>query len=363
MLVLFGLIPATLCFAALLGLGVSRQAPAWTISFSATFLVFGPSFFCILISPHRKVGVWGGVLALWSLGLFLAMPVYFPGERTESVRMGLAVVTRSSQEPLVDSVTDLLPEEPSVAMPPVPEAAAIAPPPRFEPIHLEDGQIALPYEGDGRNLSVPVVFENGDRVVDTYQMMLDTGATYTTLPLSVLKELGITVMPTDPTITLHTANGKRTAQLVLIDRVWLGDLLIEGVAVSTCDDCSSSETVGLLGLNVANAYNTTIDADRREVIFSARARHSRKLDVRPFVDLNLAFARLPGGRVQVTASAENTARRNIRSLSVGVKCEEEEWAIDLGSLEAFDAVTRTRRLPLHEPCDTYMVTGLSDATW
>ena len=77
--------------------------------------------------------------------------------------------------------------------------------------------------------------------------MLDTGATYTTLPSGVLLRLG-RMPPTEaPRLTLNTANGERSAQVVLVDRVWLGDLHLDGVAVTSCEDCASSDNAGLLG--------------------------------------------------------------------------------------------------------------------
>ena len=71
----------------------------------------------------------------------------------------------------------------------VAEAVVVERPP---PKPLQQDEIALPVEGEGRRLSIPVVFEHGERTVEVW-MLLDTGATYTTLPMEVLDQLGLRV--------------------------------------------------------------------------------------------------------------------------------------------------------------------------
>ncbi|MCA9570611.1 MAG: sigma-70 family RNA polymerase sigma factor, partial [Myxococcales bacterium] len=148
---------------------------------------------------------------------------------------------------LARALTDLLPDEPEVAAPELAAAIELEEPrlPPSEPIG--DHQIVLPYEGEGRNLAIPVVFQHGDQEIEV-MMMLDTGATYTTLSDELLTRLGIQQKPNDPVIRLHTANGEREAHILSVEHVWLGDLRLDGVALATCDECSRKDTAGLLGL-------------------------------------------------------------------------------------------------------------------
>lgn len=357
-----GTVPAALAYAAMLGLGLHRHAPAWVISFSATVLVFGPPLVSATLAWRGRVPVFALFVGTWSLGLLSAMPVYFPGERRQAVVTGMSLVGGGEAwEGVAQAVADSLPNEPKVASPEVPEAPLVVEPSLPPAAPLDDHQIALPYEGAGRRLSLPVVFGHGSRSVER-EMMLDTGATYTTLPLSVLRDLGAEPSADAPTITLHTANGEREAQVVLLDTVWLGDLAVHGVAVATCEACASSDTVGLLGLNVTGNFNITIDADRREVVLSQRASDNRRLDVSPFAELAANLSRYPGGRMEVEVDLTNHARRDVVAASAEIRCGDRSFEVDLPAVGALSAATVRRRLPEHAPCDRYQVALLS-ARW
>jgi clan AA aspartic protease (TIGR02281 family) len=346
----------------MLGLGLHRHAPAWVISLTATVLVFGPPIVAAAMSARARVPLFGTVLGFWSIGILGAMPVYFPGERRQAVVTGMSLVGLGpGWELLARAVADELPGEPQIAEPEVPEATALVEAVLPAPAPLEDHQIALPYEGAGRRLSVQVTFENGENVLDA-DMMLDTGATYTTLPLETLAALGIVPDDDDPTIYLHTANGEREARVVLLDGVWLGDLQVRGVAVATCEACASADTVGLLGLNVTGGYNMMIDADRHEVVFTTRTDQNRRLDIAPFTELSASLSRYPGGRMEVVVRLASTADRPIRAAKAEIRCEDNSWSVELGDVPADGEISVRRRLPEHETCDRYQV-ALQSATW
>lgn len=358
----FAMVPGVVTWAAMLGLGVARQGAAPAVALTATMLVFAPAILVGAMQRDGRTGRVGVVLFCWSSILFLSLPLYFPGERRDAVATGMGLLTGDFQaEGVAKRISDALPDEPDLAIAQVPQAvpveAEVLPP----AAPLDDHEIALPYEGEGRRLSVPVVFDHEGVTVESF-MMLDTGATYTTLPQSVLARLGAVPAADAPEIVLHTANGERTAKVVLLDRVWLGDLHLDGVAVTTCEDCANDETDGLLGLNVTGAYNTTIDADRREVIFSQRASFNRRLDLRPFADLQARFIRYPGGRVEVVVDLDNRSARDASSVAARVTCDASEWMVELGALPANDALSLRRRLPRHERCETYQII-LDDARW
>jgi hypothetical protein len=306
------------------------------------------------VTRRERLVIFGLVALAWAAALLLqVLPVYFPGERREAVAAGIAVLGLGRFDDVARSLADRLPAEPVVARPRAPEAAAmvtVAPP----PLRPTADQIALPFEGEGRTLAVPVVVEHGGTSLEVY-MMLDTGATYTTLPLDVLGRLGAEPGPSDPSIELHTANGDRHAQLVLLDRVWLGDQPVEGVAVATCDRCASTETVGLLGLNVAGGFNVTIDADRREMLFQRRQALDRVLDVKPFLHLDASFVRFPAGRVEAEVRLDNPRERALHDVVAGIRCGDRNWTVPIGSVPPVGRLSATRRLPLHDPCATYEV--------
>jgi hypothetical protein len=354
--------PGVLAYAALIGLGVGRHGHAFAVALASSTLLFAPPAMASFFAERNRAGIFLFTMTGWASLLLAVLPVYFPGERREAVAMGLTVLLGGAdREAMAMAVADQLPDEPGVAdaQLPVARAPVEAPPPPGQP--LGDDEIALPYEGEGRRLSVPVVFQQGEKTHETF-MMLDTGATYTTLPQEVLRDLGRMPGPDAPRLTLNTANGVREARVVLIDRVWLGDLELHGVAVTTCEDCASTENAGLLGLNVAGGFNVKIDADRREVVFSTRSSFNRHLDVRPFTDLDGRFIRYPGGRVEMVLGLNNRADRDIGGGAVRVACGGESWLVDLSTIAVGASAEVKRRLPQHVGCDPYEIT-LDSAWW
>ena len=161
-------------------------------------------------ATHRARAFFAATLA-WTLAGLAVLPVYFPGERRDAVSAGLSLLMGSAGwEDFAERVADSLPEEPELAAPELAQAVEVVPAPLPPARDLLDHEIVLPYEGEGRNLAIPVVFQRGDVELEVL-MMLDTGATYTTLPTDVLAKLGLSERPDDPVLRLHTANGERDA--------------------------------------------------------------------------------------------------------------------------------------------------------
>lgn len=359
---LFAGLASIVPFLTLIGLGAHRHAAPLAVSGSAVVLVYVPAALVAGTWGKEKALAAASTLLAWSLALFLLFPVYFPGERRQAMSTGIGLLgLDSGWFGLPETLAENLPEEPALAEPEVAEAALVEVPEVPAAAPVREDQIALPYEGEGRRLQIPVLFEHAGRELEV-QMMFDTGATYTTLGRAQLDALGVTIPANAPTIELHTANGVRTSEVVLLDAVWLGDLQTGGVAIAVCDECVGDDTVGLLGLNVSGGYNLHIDADRREVIFSRRAAFDRKLDVKPFVDLDASFTRFPGGRVEVSVTVENLAHRPIERFTTSVRCEDQQWSVQLEGIDADEAVSERRKLPRHEPCAQYEI-GVLSARW
>lgn len=346
-----GALCGAVAFTALVGIGLGRDMPLEAALATAGFLTLAPPIGVALAQTRGdRLTLLGATMFVWSAGLAATLPAYIEADLAVAVADGADMIqTGGSPLPMAHPVD-------SQALPTAAIASLAA-----EAEVADNGVISLPYEGEGRRLSVPVVFGHEGRELDV-EMMLDTGATYTTLPMDQLALLGIFPDNTAPSLTLHTANGVREAQVVLLDSVWLGDLQIKGVAIATCDECASSGSAGLLGLNVVGGFNVTIDADVREVLFSSRRHHDRKLDIKPFSDLNASFSRFPGGRVEVEVVLENRADRAIDAAEALVSCESGEWAVDLGSTSALGHTTVNRRLPRHPRCSSYLI-GFHTASW
>jgi hypothetical protein len=142
----------------------------------------------------------------------------------------------------------------------------------------------------------------------------------------------------------------------------MGDLELKNVAVAACDECATSGSMGLLGLNVAGRFNLTIDADQKMIIFAVRPQLDRTLDIKPFVSLDGSFQRFPGGRVEVEASIDNQSGLVISGVTAGVHCNEDTWAVLLGPIGIDELTREIRVLPRHEPCETYELT-MQSAQW
>ncbi len=356
--------PAGLAFAMFLGLGMHRRAPAFAVVISGFILLVAPPAAQALSASSRRSLRFSIGLGIWSLSLLLILPIYFPGERREAIASGLSVLRLgSSWDDISRRVADHLPDEPVFSEPEPPLATAVVDPVSSAAIHLDDDQIALPFDGEGRRLSVPVVFEHNGKVVETW-MMLDTGATYTTLPEEVLVDLGAVPGPGAPVLTLHTANGNRQASMALVDRVWLGDLPLSGIAIARCDECPSGDTSGLLGLNVTGGYNLTIDSDRREVVFTEREARDSKLDVGPFIDVSARFSRFPGGRVEVEVAIVSRAPQTVSLAKARITCSnrDQSWLAEVYEIPPGGERSSVHRLPEHDTCDGYRV-SLDHGEW
>lgn len=209
-------------------------------------------------------------------------------------------------------------------------------------------------------MTVDITVEHGGRAHE-FVMLLDTGATFTTLSSRHLEQLGLRPASDSPTITLQTAGGEREANLLLLDRLWLGDLPMDGIAIATCEACASEGIAGLLGLNVTGGFNLSIDADHQEVVFTRRGDYSRHLDIKPFVDIGATIQQL-GDRVRARPWLQNRSPRDLRDATISLRCGEEAWKVPLGPIAAGERGTTERRLPAHTPCDRYQV-GLHAADW
>jgi hypothetical protein len=356
-LLLTGGLCALVPFLALLGLGVHRHADPMASTLAAMALVWMPALAVgFSASEERRVPFAGMSLIVWSLSLFTALPVYFPGERRDALLTGLAITGIGG-----DYAAANVPADPQLASPQLEVAEPIVAIDHAPAFPTDEDALVLPYEGMGRRMAVPVVFRQGGDEIEL-TMMFDTGATYTTLSTATLARLGIVAGPTNPQIELHTANGIRQSRLVLVDEVWLGNLRVPNVAIATCDACESDSASGLLGLNVSGAFNLQIDADRQEVVFHPRERFDRRIDIKPFTVLGASFTRYPGGRVEVAVDFENNSPNPIDEAKAVVSCDSGEWQVDLGPVLAGQTNTIDKRLPSHDDCASYQI-DLHEAHW
>jgi len=354
----------TIASMALAGVATLREPPPALLAAATTLLLLLPVLgFSALTPRHRRVGLLVGA-NLWPVLLLCGLPLFFPGERRGAIEAGLSILGRplgallpaDDSRALAEAIDGVL-VEPS-SRPPVPEAAVptLLPPPPSRLDAARD-QVALPYEGSGHSLLIPVTLEGPRGVVLEAQMLFDTGATYTTLTPGVLRDLGVHLEPDAPTITSLTANGPITGQLAIVDRVWLGGFEVGGVTVDVCETCGGDgEQVGLLGLNVSGRFLITLDTARKELILEPHASPTgQHLDVRPWIDLTSRGRTWPDGHTEIDVTAFNRARRALDGAVVEISCGPGRWEAPLGAIAARGHGAASARVPAPADCDPFSV--------
>lgn len=356
-----GLGPVGASMAAWVGLGVLRGLPTHEIVGVAVALTALPVAGIWALCGQRA---WGLLLGMWAWPalLLVAIPSYFPGELSDALSTGLSVFAspagREAANLAAARGAQLALAAPGPAGKlPAPEAALAVhecPP----SVTLGDDQVALPYEGQGHSMIIPVQFGDSE-----FPMLFDTGASFTTLNQRSLAALGLHVSGDAPVVTLHTANGDRSARLVVVPQVWVGGLAVEGVTVAVCEECADGRVSGLLGLNVSGQFLVTIDTAGQQVLFQPRAGDpDRVVDVQPWLDTRATVTLFADGRSEAEATAENHGARAVTNAVVGIHCGDQHLAVDLGGIAPGQSATERVRLPRDASCQSYRVT-LDHAKW
>lgn len=369
---LVGFVLAGVAFAQLVGLGILREGPSWAIALGAGLVLLLPILGICGVMKYRLESFATGML-LWPVALLVGLPVWFPGERPDALATGFGhLAAPMGQEAAAssfgESLADFMGEENLAGRPPPVEAVPLAPvAPRLAELSeaptepLPTAEIALPYEGAGRSLRIPVVIE-ADGMEQEVWMLYDTGATYTTLTEDDLESIGIRIPPDAPEITVNTAGGERTAKIVLIDRVWLGGFPVDGVTIAVCEECGSDEDAGLLGLNVSGQFTVTVDPAERQLVLEPLEARDRHLDIAHWVEVGATATAWSDGRVEVEVSAESSTDRQVDDLSVTIHCSGEEFSATIDEVPPNDLATARVSLPRGTDCTTYRI-RLEEAYW
>jgi len=380
-LCLSGAGPLLLACAALTGLGLARGAGAGAATLTGLALVGLPLAGLIALSGRRPLP---GLAAawIWSLAVLTSLPLYFPGERGPATEQGLRLFAAPLGESaaldlgaLGERLTALLGdsgEARSVAVPiergephhesgtaasaiPVPEAASTAP-------HEASSPTFLPYRGDESSLRVAVEIDGPD-IGEGFDMIFDTGATFTTLSHEAIERLDIHIPADAPRATLVTANGEIESPLALVDAIWLGDEVVEWVTVAVCDSCANPPSVGLLGLNVSSQFRVSLDHDEKRIELLPRGRTaSRRSDVARWLEFRSRATAWWDGRVEIELHARNLARQEIESAVVELRCGDDYFAVQIEDIASHGERQTTFDLPSGTDCSTQSI-ELSRARW
>jgi clan AA aspartic protease (TIGR02281 family) len=105
---------------------------------------------------------------------------------------------------------------------------------------------------------------NGRRALT---FVVDTGATYTSVPRATARAVGIDPAPGGATIRLYTASGQVDAPLVVLDTLRVGSAEERDVEAVILDlPGAQGAELGLLGLSFLGRYRVKIERDQGQMI-------------------------------------------------------------------------------------------------
>ena len=91
-------------------------------------------------------------------------------------------------------------------------------------------------------------------------LVVDTGASYTTISQATAKQLDIDLENNPPVISIHTANGIIQAPLASVHSIEIGGLELKDLTVAVHDVFPDPGIAGLLGLNFLSQFRLDIDS-------------------------------------------------------------------------------------------------------
>ncbi len=174
--------------------------------------------------------------------------------------------------------------------------------------------VSVEFDPNGTGITIPATLR-GPSGEKTVEYLFDTGATFTTITPALAEELGVDVRPDAPTQAFNTAKGPAKTPMVYLDALTLGDVTIRGVLVAVCEECSSTRTAGLLGLNVTRNFVVEMDYQRQNMHLDPRHfkdSGNRAFDIRHILELRLVGTpEVFQGYISWTLEVENLSHRDV----------------------------------------------------
>ncbi len=93
------------------------------------------------------------------------------------------------------------------------------------------------------------------------KFLLDTGASFVTVPSSAIKTLKLRIDSSLPTRNVATAGGVKKAQEIVLDSIKLGNCIVHNIKVLILD-IPGQPDLGLLGLNFLHLFHVEMDSEK-----------------------------------------------------------------------------------------------------
>jgi len=174
--------------------------------------------------------------------------------------------------------------------------------------------------------SVPFSFEQGSIVVNAeleagerrlpVRMVLDTGASFTTISPKTAAALGVTPGPRSPQLQVQTAGGEASYPLVVLTGLSLGESRVGPLVAAVCEPCAVGDKVGLLGLNFTAHFQMVIDNKTGRVrMRPVEDWVDRRAEVEPFLEVHGLSGGEQGDLMRITAQVTNLAPAGVKNLA------------------------------------------------
>ncbi|MGB0910724.1 MAG: retropepsin-like aspartic protease family protein [Nitrospirales bacterium] len=136
-------------------------------------------------------------------------------------------------------------------------------------IETLDGEVSVPLEKRGGGWIIQIEFNN---LYDA-NLVVDTGATITTLSEDLAFDMGLRPDPRYAPITMRTANGNTKAWLTQVDNIRSGEAELSNFTVAILDfsNHSKGNISGLLGLNFLDNFNWRLDQNNKLLILNPKS--------------------------------------------------------------------------------------------
>jgi clan AA aspartic protease (TIGR02281 family) len=132
----------------------------------------------------------------------------------------------------------------------------------------EGGDIVVESVRQGAQHLVQVMLEGQGSAKVQRKLLVDTGADFLVLPLSLASELGMDRRKLRER-EMQTANGKVRARIGILPALWLGEQRIAGVETAFIED-DKMDGNALLGMSVLGRYKLTIDDDKNRITLGGK---------------------------------------------------------------------------------------------
>ncbi len=129
----------------------------------------------------------------------------------------------------------------------------------------QEGKIVIKFTPGSKHIPVHAVL-NG-KIKQSF--LVDTGASFVTIPTSTIRALGIRINKNAPIINVATAGGVKTAREIILQSITLGRCSVNNIKALVLD-IPGQPNLGLLGLNFLHYFHLEINNKKGVLLLKPR---------------------------------------------------------------------------------------------